>query len=352
MNPSPRLHCSQPARTRGSALIIALWVVILLTVILSQFAFDMAIESRIASYGRKRLRAASLAQAGIERARMLLVQSADPELMKDTYEKKDKTWCGSARNLARGSGVYGYADELQTGTVQVDIVPEVSRRNVNRLSPDDWDHVLHVAGIPEEFWDELKDCFFDWVDPDIQVRPKGAEEDYYGSLDPPYLPKNAPLYTVDELLLIKGFTPAFLYGAPPPEPGSDTNAAAISGIADLLTTFGDGRVNVNAASRRVLMTLPGVDENTADQIVAERERPPDEKQPTDTALFESAEDFFKRFPVLRSTLQDRITTAAGVYRITSIGRSQGVEHRVSCMANVDTRSGAMNVLRWLETEGD
>ena len=42
--------------------------------------------------------------------------------------------------------------------------------------------------------------------------PNGAESDYYGSLSPPYAPRNGPPVTIEELLLVRGVTPQLLFG--------------------------------------------------------------------------------------------------------------------------------------------
>ena len=331
----------------GSALIVALWTVILLSLIVSSFAFEMHLEAKLASHYRKRMQAGYLAQAGMERARMLLVQSSDPKILEETYDKKDETWYLPAKNIARGAAVYGFADTMETGTATVDIVPEIARRNVNRLSLEDWRKVLDTGDITEDRWDTLTDSFYDWTDPDNTLRPYGAEQDYYTGLTPPYKPRNGPLFTVDELLLIKGFSPEVLDGSPPKE----NEDAGMSGIRDLLTIFGDGTINVNVATRRVLLTLPGMDETIADDILRQRELPEEEGIPNETRLFKDPNDFFGRFPALRSTLQNLITTAAGTFRITSTGISQGVARRISCVARVDRSKGDLTVLWWQESEG-
>ncbi len=51
----------------------------------------------------------------------------------------------------------------------------------------------------------LTDALLDWIDPDSQPRPNGAEDLYYLTLKPPYRAANQPLQSVDELRLIRGF---------------------------------------------------------------------------------------------------------------------------------------------------
>ena len=51
------------------------------------------------------------------------------------------------------------------------------------------------------------------LDADDEPRELGAEIDYYSALAPAYAPKNGPLETVEELLLVRGVTPQLLFGA-------------------------------------------------------------------------------------------------------------------------------------------
>jgi hypothetical protein len=52
----------------------------------------------------------------------------------------------------------------------------------------------------------------DFLDSDDTPRPEGAEQEYYDNLPIPYRVFNGPLNTLDEILLVRGFTPALLYG--------------------------------------------------------------------------------------------------------------------------------------------
>ncbi len=52
----------------------------------------------------------------------------------------------------------------------------------------------------------------DFMDADNAPRPEGAEQEYYDALPQPYLIRNGPLETLDELLLVRGFNPSLLYG--------------------------------------------------------------------------------------------------------------------------------------------
>lgn len=325
---------------RGSALIVVLWVIALLAVLISGFAFDMHIESRIVSHLRKKVKAEYLARAGIERARMLLVHCQQIKGVGDTEEMKAEPWYNDAKRLKQGYGIIGLTDPLGEGTVVVDITPEPALRNINTLKDEDWERIFKVGNVPEELWSELIDSVNDWRDADDQPNLDGAESDYYMKLEPPYKArghngKAANLDTVDELLLIKGWTRAILYGGPLTE--GETNGVIMTGIADLLTALPESgtQVNINAAGKRVLLTLPGIDDVKADAIIAEREGLTVGGQIDQDHFFTDVNNFLGRIPELNSInptdreyLKTLISTASQVLRIKSVGRVHGVEQKI------------------------
>jgi hypothetical protein len=58
----------------------------------------------------------------------------------------------------------------------------------------------------------IADAILDWLDPDNEPRELGAERETYAQSIPPYEPRNGPVTSVDELLLVRGVTPELLYG--------------------------------------------------------------------------------------------------------------------------------------------
>jgi len=92
----------------------------------------------------------------------------------------------------------------------------------------------------------LVPAIIDWTDSDNQVtclpfvsqENLGAESGYYMNLVSPYQCKNKSLDTTEELLLVKGLTPE-----------------VFSRTKDYLTVKGDGKVNINCASKLVIEAL-------------------------------------------------------------------------------------------------
>ena len=310
-------------RREGAALVVALWTVLILSLLIGGLAFEMHLEAGITSHARKRMKAQVAARGGVEYAKFLLAKSFEENSFEEEDEEKEALRTLS-KNLGRGIGISGVSVEMGESRAVVDILPEAGRRNVNTLGDEDWEELLDQSGVPEEKWPDLIDCFMDWTDEGDEHRLNGAEESDSFYKDKGYVPKNAPLDTVDELLLIKGFTPAIVYGGPPPDPKSEP----LRGIAHLLTTFGDGKVNVNTATREVLLTLTAgngkmMDEWVVDDLLKFR-LGDDGIANTKDDGFESVQDAISKSG-MDAALADKISVSDRTFvRVVSIGENNGV----------------------------
>ena len=346
---------------QGSALIVSLWVIGLLAMLVASFAFEAQIEARLTSYYRNRTKADYLARSGLAIAELLMSKSeglGGSEV--DEAKAATDKWYMSAKGLADGVEVlveHDLAEEgVGDGTITVRITPEPARLNINTLTAERgeisdliWERVLEVGGIPEEMWSDLIEAFYDWTDEDDEPRIDGAEtDDYYGGLEKPYMARNGPLDTVGELLLIKGFTPAILNGGVLHEGAFEDDTLRCTGIGDMLTTYGDGKVNVNAASARVLMTLPGIDEDVVGLIEEERRGWTDEAGVSHDESFKDVGDFTSRIPELDGRVKDLVTTSSQIYRITSTGEINGVPRSLWCIVRYEKKK--LMIVRWREDD--
>jgi general secretion pathway protein K len=311
------------AGREGAALIVALWTVLILSLLIGGLAYEMHIQAGITSHARKRLKAQVAARGGVEYAKFLLAKSFETSAFEEQDLEKE-TFRILSKNLERGIGVSGVEVEMGGAKARIDILPEAGRRNVNLLQDEDWEELLDQSGVPEEKWPELIDCFMDWTDPGDEHRLNGAEKDDPFYKERGYAPKNAPLDTVDELLLIKGFTKEIVYGGPPPDPKGEP----LRGIAHLLTTFGDGKVNVNTASREVLLTLTSrgkmMDEWVVDDLL--KFRMGDDGVPnTKDDGFTSVQEAIQKSG-MDPALADKISVSDRQFvRVVSIGENAGVQ---------------------------
>lgn len=346
----------------GSALVLVLWIIGMLSMMVTSFAFDAHLEGKVVSYSRKRLKAEQFAISGFELAKSYLRHSAEITGNETDEEKEDDPRYSTARDLRNGRPVRidytftGTSGE-EEGTVSVNIEPEDARRNVNKLTEEDWERLLESIGMPETYWPDLIDSFFDWTDEDDYERENGAEtEDYYERQDPPYGAANAPLDSVRELLLIRGFTEAVLTGgAYDPDRRGDTSTVISNGVERLLSVYGDGKVNINSvpddpSGWMLLMSIPGVeDEDVARAILEERELGENlNASDEDLHAFTSLEDARSR---LANIVEDNgffanIAIGSQIFRITCIGAVGRVSKRVSAVVFSD--GDIWRILRWEE----
>jgi general secretion pathway protein K len=338
-----------PRNRRGSGLIVAIWVIALLSILVVSFAFDAHLETQVLSVTRKGHQAEYLAKSGITIAEMLMDKSGSISGNEAPEAVSDDRWYPPALQLFQNNPIVGLVEKLGEGYIRLDIEPEPGRRNVNMLTDDDWERILQVGGVPEELWPTLIDSFNDWKDTDDIPRANGAEtDDYYATLTPPYRARNGPVDTVRELLLVKGFNETILSGGVLNPDAPPDQRKVLSGIQDMLTANGtDNKVNVNAAGLRVLMTLPKVDDLVAHAIIEERARQVSEgANGISRTGFSSGPDFMSRIPGLDPTVANMVETHSSTFRVTSIGQVGRVTRRI--WAIIIYSGKKFTILQWRE----
>ena len=122
------------------------------------------------------------------------------------------------------------------------VIDEGGKLNVNSMiALDPTGQLLHDALMKlPNMTEDIADAIVDWVDADDDSRAAGAESSYYLSLTSAYKAKNGPLNSLDELLLIRGVTPALLYGGDSNRNGvqDEGETDGTCGWSDYLTVYG------------------------------------------------------------------------------------------------------------------
>ncbi len=252
-------------------LILPVMLVILMLLAMMGMAFSLATSAELgaASARANSLQARLCAEAGIESIRLLMNVSRsktslwwnNPELHGvqvyplateasvfdrgglDTEEDEESVQQKSSI-VWRFSIVamdLDVADEDER-PIRYGVQDEAGKLNINKASADQLTALFAAVVDPDLAVDELVDALIDWRDSDSSTRSAGAESDYYQQLSPPYSAANAPLKTVEELLLIKGFTAQVVYGE-----DYNRNGILDPGEDDGMATFppdnGDGELN-------------------------------------------------------------------------------------------------------------
>ena len=277
---------------RGSILVGLLWCVALLSVIVVGVLHTARMDLQVVKNYGDRIQAHYLALAGVEKAKALLFQDArdrsrsrrnhSGDLYDDTQRFRDVT-------LGRGSfSVIRRGRAHEGGGLLYGVSDEESRLNVNTAD-------TNALGKLDQLTSEIAASIIDWRDSDNQVTPGGAEADYYLSLQPPYQPRNGPLPTIRELLMVKGVTRDLLLGndvhqngllPPAGDLAEDNPVSPLSNDGDLgwagnltvdssvknVNAGGEDRVNIQNADETALTGVKGITSDIARAIVAYRGR--------------------------------------------------------------------------------
>jgi len=320
---------------RGVAIVIVLWVVLVLSLLISGFAFTMHVETEVASFARKQLKAEMLARSGIEVARMQLIL----DLQSPTEGGFD------ALNQAWATNEELYVDhELGDGTYNVKVIDEESKIPINSATEPLLKRLLNLLGVDPLDGDIIVDSILDWIDADDLTRLNGAESDYYESLSPPYHAKNALLDRIEELLLVRGVTPELFHGSP-----ATKDADAQPGLESVLTTMSSGQVNVNTASAIVLRALLNIDEGQVQAILNLRDGSDGIAGTDDDQPFTSIDQFLLTLGTVDETTKQLVTVNSSFFTVTSTGEVGGVKRTIITTLR---RNGAdVQPVAWREVRG-
>ena len=209
---------------RGIVLIIVLIVVAMLSLGAYAFTDLMLAHREAAQLAGRQAQTRALVDSGVETVKMFLIQPDDARMEAGGFFDNPNLFRGVSviadddPNLRASFAVLSpnLDDSGNLAGVRYGLEDESTRLNLNTLLmaekqlPDAGRTLLMaLPGMTED----VADAILDWIDTDEEPRELGAEVEYYSSLTPPYAPKNGPLETVEELLLVRGVTPQLLFGA-------------------------------------------------------------------------------------------------------------------------------------------
>lgn len=324
---------------QGTALIVALWVLLLLSLLIGSFAYDMHIESDITSYYRKRMQSQLLALGGIELAKLTLVKSSKAKGGDDLdfSGEPNADVLYSAERLAKG-GKITLVRSLGPGDMKITIYPAESRYNVNLISEEQWENLLEYTRVPEDMRDELIDAFLDWVDENDLHRLNGAESDDAFYQERGYEVKNARLDTIEELTLIKGFTDEIVFGVPGEISERSEGEEQPTGLMKHLTTWSSGCINPNAATRDTLMTLPGINDWQVDALEQYLKGEDGALGTEDDEVFESVDEAMDIGGLNENVRSFLCVSEVKIHRVDVIGKVPGahpVRSYITSMMELD-----------------
>jgi general secretion pathway protein K len=308
---------------RGIVLVMVIWALTILMVIALELARTMRIEGLTAEIYHEEVETYYLAMAGLHRAlyAVLRAQQQGRSLL-----NAPGGIGGLQRGLSsdnRGDGRW-QNEEFGAGGYWVRVVDEGGKINLNRVDEGALRQAFVNLSFDVKASEALTDAILDWRDTDSLARLHGAESDDYLAQRVPYPAKDGPFDTLDELLLVRGVTPALFYGQGGP------------GLRDVFTVYSAGGANTPnllTASALVIRAVLGIDMEMAEDLVRRRA----DANSTDlAALFPSGS--------AQGGLNLSLPT---VVTIDSIGylNDGGVSRRISAVVQRQGVTGSL-FLRW------
>ncbi len=233
-------------RRSGTVLIATLWIVFVLAGMAIVLARTMRVEAIASANEVAAIQAAAVERGAEQYVLALLETQKDYALMmaQDYFQ---------AVSVGEGCFWIVRPDFGDPSLPLWGLVDEASKVNLNSAGID------MLALLP---WmnEELAAAVIDWRDTDENMTAFGAENEQYLTQFKPYYCKNAPLETVEELLLIRGFTKNLLYGSSEGIDQTFDPAASFDamqpGAQSPLTGISGGSSRSSAAARRQQNSSP------------------------------------------------------------------------------------------------
>lgn len=336
----------------GSILIIILFILSVLGLAAVSFAYQTGIGMRTARNSAVMAKLESQAISAVEIAIYRLRENANE------FDHRAEPW-HSHPSLVSENWLPEWQADQQAGKPEYEadyqVIDEEGKLHITYASGP----ALEKLGMtPSQISSVL-----DWMDADSVSQPEGAENEYYHSLAVPYRCKNAEMNLLDELLLVRSITAADYLGEDLNKnrrldgneddgsltyPPDDGDGLLRLGWVDLLTCCGNGKININTAPRRVLLTLP-ISKEAVDQILAYRQFDRNSIDELENHVFRSEEDI-RQLQGLTETEQDVLIDSC-VFKSEHFRIFAQVLHvptglRYHIQALVRLRDGKVEMMYW------
>lgn len=268
----PLLRADRPKRRRdvGTVLIVTIWVVLVLAGLALVFARSVRVAAAVSANQVAALQAECVAEGALQYVVAKITEAAE--------QQEDETSDEASEDYEEREVGDGYFWVLRSNLesdseFDYGLTDEAGKINLNSASLE---MLQSLPGMTAE----LAASIIDWRDEDTDVTTGGAESEYYLLRSDGYQCKDAPLETVEEILLIKGASEELLYGedtnlngclddhendGDESEPQDNHNGRLDAGFYDYVTVYskesnvdsqGQSRINVaDTSGASALQTL-------------------------------------------------------------------------------------------------
>jgi len=250
-------------KQRASILIVVLWIISISLVLIGILVSNTRLSATIVMRQQEALENWAKILTVISQSKMeLLVQkSHSAAALANAFKGTNNKTIQTDNKIYQFNGEKIKLNYPGSHDLIIRIYDLSGKLNLTAIARKDFKKILQKKlGQENQKVDELLDAWQDWKDKDDLKRINGAEKNYYSQKDLAYLPRNAPLQSVNELNLIKGFQELF----------------GNYDYTKVFTLYGVNRsqLNPNIANKETLLLIPGIDEKLADEIIAKRKQQP------------------------------------------------------------------------------
>lgn len=312
---------------KGAALILVILIVSVIVAVTMELNASSRADIYEAANFRDRIKTLYIAKSGFNAAGAILLKD------NNNYDALTEIWARTeilspySAQLFEGDGHCILIIEDESGRIPVHKI-----LSGNAYSNQYREILARFLSLPEfelkpEQVETIIDSLKDWLDTDEDITGEGAESAYYQTLSPPYKSKNAPLDSLDELLLVQGITPEIFFGS-----------NGKPGIRDFLTVYGDGQININTAPPMVLRALSAdMTPERAEAMDSYRRNPINSL--TDRTWYTKVDN------MAGVTLADTlISVKSKIFRISSTGILSAMKETVSGVIERETGVKKLRVL--------
>ncbi len=249
----------------GSILYVVLWSLVILSLLAISLSRRNNVDLALIKYSVRKLRAKSLAWAGIIYAMDQVQQDS-----RDAISQKidNLNYCGipidenrTAEDLFRERNLHDGHFSVQNKE-RYGLADEERKINLNSLTKNTISvlkELLILLDIDQTKANQISYSLLDWIDSNKRLSQEnyGAENSYYEGLANPYRCKNLPLDSIEELFLVRGMT-----------------KEVFEQLTPYVTVYPKGpgalKINFDTASEIVLKALArGVSENATNTDISD-----------------------------------------------------------------------------------
>lgn len=323
---------------QGFALIAVLWILVLLTAIVAEFAYSMRTEVNITRNFKEATQAYYIAHSGLIRSVVEMLRNTISTKNQENGSEvaEDRVWRVNVPIPPQGFGTGEFTAHIDNVAGLIDL--NTASENLLKL-------MVNTLDISDSERAVIVDSILDWRDKDDFHRLNGAENRYYKSLASPYGCKNAPFDSVEELLLVRGMSPELfekdLKSIVIIIPKSNVNPSGKNRSSRRAARANPGQININAAPRELLEALPQITPQQVQNLIDYR-TDRDFSSVAEVRDLIGAETFSAISPYITLSLSP-------YYTIRAEGRVTGsrVRQIIQAMVHIDeTLPGGYEIVRW------